>query len=213
MKLSLRRKHKKRVLQRVKVPLDTPMHLSHTWSMDFMSDSLMDGRRIRVLNVIDDWNRESILIEPAMTFPAERVVVQLEQIAEQKGTPKVIRVDNGPEFIAAKFKEWCTKNGIRIQYTQPGRPMQNGYIERFNRFYREDVLDAYLFEDLETVRTISQQWQDDYNNNHPHKSLGCISPIAYKILNHKGNISSKVVKAKVNDSLQSSALTTFTEIL
>jgi putative transposase len=180
MKLSLRRKHKKRLPKRVKEPLEVPTKLNHTWSMDFMSDALSDGRRIRVFNVIDDCNREALAQKCSVSFPAQRVVRVLEELEHQIGLPKKIRVDNGPEFISHHFSQWCESKNIFIHYIQPGKPMQNGYIERFNRLFREDVLDAYWFEDLEQLRVITDKWRDDYNNNHPHKALKMKSPIIYR---------------------------------
>ena len=118
-------------------------------------------------------------MEPGISFPAQRVVRVLSQLEEEIGLPKVIRVDNGPEFIAHYFQGWCERKKIEIQYTQPGRPMQNGYVERFNRFFREDILDAYWFEDLEQLRTLADKWKQDYNYNHPHKSLGGLAPCTY----------------------------------
>ncbi|WP_240531761.1 IS3 family transposase, partial [Maribacter sp. 4G9] len=148
MKLSLRRKHKKRLIKRIKQPLETPSTLNECWSMDFMSDALIDGRKLRVFNVIDDCNREAIAINAGLSYPARAVVETLENLKEEIGTPKYVRCDNGPEFISRTFMNWCTKNHIEIKYTQPGKPMQNGYIERFNRFFREDILDAYYFNDI-----------------------------------------------------------------
>lgn len=176
MKLGLRRKYKKRVPKRVKTALVTPEGLNHTWSMDFMSDALIDGRKIRTFNIIDDYNREALAIEVGLSFPANRVVQVLNQLEELIGLPRKIRVDNGPEFIARTFTEWCTNKEIIIQYIQPGKPMQNGFIERFNRYFREDILDAYLFEDLEHIRNLAEDWRVDYNQNHPHKSLGRKTP-------------------------------------
>ena len=179
MKLGLRRKRKKRLPTRVQQPLVVPDQLNNTWSMDFMSDALGDGRRVRMLNIIDDHNREALAIEAGISFPAQRVVRVLNQLEEELGLPKTIRVDNGPEFIAHYFKDWCDVKGITIQYIQPGKPMQNGYIERFNRFFRDDVLDAYWFEDLEQLRIIAEKWRYDYNYNHPHKSLGRLAPCQF----------------------------------
>ena len=176
MKLKLRRKHKKRLPSRVKLPLETPSELNVCWSMDFMSDTLTDGRKVRIFNVIDDCNREALAIDPGLSYPARAVVETLEQLKEEIGTPKYIRCDNGPEFISKTFMSWCEKQHIEIKYTQPGKPMQNGYIERFNRFYREDVLDAFYFNDLDQLRKLSTNWRNDYNFNHPHKSLGNKSP-------------------------------------
>lgn len=183
MNLGLRRKHKKRLPQRIKEPLKVPTELNHTWSMDFMSDALSDGRRIRVFNVIDDCNREALAIRSSVSFPAQRVVRILEELEQTIGLPKKIRVDNGPEFISNHFSQWCETKGISIHYIQPGKPMQNGYIERFNRLFREDILDAYWFEDLEQLRVITDKWRNDYNQNHPHKSLNMTSPMTFKLQN------------------------------
>lgn len=180
MKLGLRRKRKKRLPSRVKEPLIRPEELNQTWSMDFMSDALKDGRRVRIFNVIDDCNRESLAIECGVGFPAERVIRVLTQLEEEIGLPKKIRVDNGPEFISHAFQNWCKSKSITIQFIQPGKPMQNSFIERFNRFFREDILDAYWFEGLDQLRILAEQWKQDYNYNHPHKSLGRKAPCEYK---------------------------------
>lgn len=179
MKLKLRRKYKKRIINRIKQPLESPIQLNMCWSIDFMSDALTDGRKIRVLNIIDECNREALKIAIGLNYPARLVVETLEQLEEEIGIPKAIRCDNGPEFIAKIFSNWCKKKSIEIKYTQPGKPMQNGFIERFNRFYREDILDAYYFDDLYQLREISAKWMQDYNNNHPHKSLGNKSPCEF----------------------------------
>ena len=152
MKLGLRRKYKKRLVVPVQDPLEVPATPNHTWSADFMSDALADGRKIRVFNVTDDFNREALAIEAGLSFPAERVLRVFEILEEEYGLPKNLRVDNGPEFIANKFKAWCEKKQIRIKYIQPGKPVQNAYIERFNRTYREELLDQHLFLSLADVR-------------------------------------------------------------
>lgn len=178
--MNRRKKHKRRVPARVKVPLSRPAQACHTWSMDFMSDVLTSKRKFRTLNIIDDYNREAIAIEAGHSMPAVRVTQILEQTIREHGKPNIIRTDNGPEFISKEFKEWCANSKIIIQYTQPGRPMQNGYIERFNRTFRENILDAYLFEDLMQVQLLAEEWMKDYNYNRPHEALGGVSPKAYK---------------------------------
>ena len=179
MKLGMRRRHKKRVPTRIQQPLETPGGLNEVWSMDFMSDSLSDGRRVRMFNVIDDYNSEALPVEPGLSFPATRVTRVLNQLEEEIGLPKVIRVDNGPEFISKEFTAWCKQKDIEIRYIQPGKPMQNGFIERFNRTFREDVLDAYWFEDLEQLGIIAEKWRYDYNYYHPHKALEYKAPCQY----------------------------------
>lgn len=154
---------------RTKEPLVVPQHANHTWSADFMRDVLEYGRRFRILNVIDDYNREALGTEPAYSLPAERVV---EKLIEWRGKPSQIRTDNGPEFLSQAFCSFCTKHDITIQYIQPGKPSQNGFIERFNRTFRGDVLDAYLFNDISQVRILANKWREDYNNYHPHSALG-----------------------------------------
>jgi putative transposase len=207
LKLNIRRKRKRRLPARIKQPLTQPLRPNESWSADFMSDALENGRRIRTLNMIDDFNREALSVEAKYSYPAEEVIRTIEKIAFQRGYPTQIRVDNGPEFISQVFHEYCEDKGIRIQFIQPGKPTQNAYIERFNRLYREDVLDAYVFSRIKQIRIVSEKWMDDYNGNHPHKSLGKISPSQFKYLYDQENNSSESVKAKMNDSFQSSALT------
>jgi len=180
LKLNLRRKHKRRLPNREKLPLEQPNSINQKWSMDFMSDALTDGRKFRTFNLIDDFNREVLAIEADTSLPAQRVVRVLERVIWERGKPASIRVDNGPEFISHRLEEFCKKQNIVLQFIKPGKPMQNGYIERFNRTFREDVLDAYLFNSLKQVRTLSDEWKKDYNAYHPHKSLGRLSPIGYR---------------------------------
>jgi putative transposase len=149
---------------------------NETWSMDFVEDRLENGRKIRTLNVIDDYNREALAMEVSFSFPAERVIEVLSQCIEWRGRPKRIRSDNGTEFIAAKTKEFFKSKDIEHIPIQKGKPSQNGYIERFNRSYREGVLDAYILTDIHQAREETLMWMEDYNNNHPHESLGDRTP-------------------------------------
>jgi len=181
MKPKLRRKHKKRIISRVKQALEVPMKLNECWSMDFMADTLYDGRKVRILNVMDDCNREALAVDPGLNYPAKKVVETLERLEEEIGLPNSIRCDNGPEFLSRTFTEWCNRKRIEIKFIQPGKPMQNGYIERLNRFYREDVLDAFWFNDIHQLRVRTNIWMEDYNNDHPHDSLGDKPPREYKL--------------------------------
>jgi len=180
MNLNIRRRAKKRLPDRVKDPLVIPNKPNQTWSLDFMSDTLTDGRKFRLLNLMDDFNRESLCIEVDTSLPGQRVVRVLQQLVEQRGKPGSLRTDNGPEFIGHKVQQWCEANGIEIKYIQPGRPMQNGFIERKNGSLRRELLNAYLFYSLNEVRQMSGEWREDYNTEQPHKSLGYLSPYAYK---------------------------------
>ncbi len=179
MRLNIKRKAKRRIPERTKEPLGLPDTINRSWSMDFMSDSLITGRKIRILNVIDDYNREALCIEADTSLPSERVTRIMDDLIDWRGIPDQIRVDNGPEFTSSVFADWCCSKGIRVKYIQPGKPMQNGFIERFNRSYREEVLDAYLFYDLNQVRILSEQWMEDYNNQRPHESLNGMTPKKY----------------------------------
>ena len=136
LNLQMRRKRKRRLPSRIKEPLNQPSSVNHTWSMDFMHDVLESGRKVRVLNIIDDFNREALAVEAAYSHNSQSVIEQLEIITITRDKPQRIRVDNGPEFISNRLKEWCDRHGIVLNFIQPGRPMQNAYIERFNRLYR-----------------------------------------------------------------------------
>lgn len=181
MGLNRRKRGRKRLPARVKQPLIVPVRPNDTWSMDFMHDTLMNGRKFRVLNVIDDFNREALRIEPYFSIGSNLVIKILERLVFERGKPLGIRVDNGPEFISSALTEWCMDRSIKLIYIQPGKPMQNAYIERFNRSYRDDVLDANLFESIHQARQLSDEFLEDYNLYRPHESLGNLSPVNYKL--------------------------------
>ena len=179
MKLNIRRRAKKRLPDRVKQPLTIPDAPNQIWSIDFMSDSLVDGRRFRLFNVLDDFSRESLAIEVDTSMPSLRVIRVLNRVIAQRGKPANLRSDNGPEFISHLLQQWCEDNAITLQYIQPGKPTQNAYIERKNGSIRRELLNAYLFNSLAEVRCLSEEWRIDYNTERPHKSLGYLSPLTY----------------------------------
>ncbi|WP_459209972.1 IS3 family transposase [Aquimarina rhabdastrellae] len=133
MGLNIKRRPKKRLPARVKAPLTLPITQNIVWSMDFMSDSLIDGRRFRTLNIIDDFNREALWITIAISINAHRLIRELNKLIDYRGKPEEIRVDNGPEFTSLIFIDWAKANEINIRYIQPGKPMQNSLVERFNK--------------------------------------------------------------------------------
>ena len=173
--LNLKRRVKRRIPTRQRVPLDLPKRYNQVWSMDFMSDALFNNRRFRTLNLIDDYNRECIWIETTLSIGAHQMVNLLDWIIKERGKPKAIRVDNGPEFTSIVFSNWCHKNRIEIRYIQPGKSTQNAFIERFNRSYRSEVLDIRCFENMVEVREITLQWITHYNETRPHESLKNLS--------------------------------------
>lgn len=179
LKLHVRVKPKKRLAPRTKVTLVQPRQLNHCWSLDYMSDALDNGRRFRTANVIDDCNREGIGILAAYSLPAMRITQWLERLAAHRGYPTHIRVDNGPENVSKHFVNWATQHNIKVDYIQPGKPAQNGYIERFNRSYREAVLDMFLFQDIQHVQKLTDAWLKHYNGERPHEALNHLTPWAF----------------------------------
>ena len=176
LELNMRIKPKKRMVRIKPEPLAVPEVLNQTWSMDFMHDQLQDGRSYRLFNVIDDFNREALGIEADFSLPSERVIRSLEQIIEWRGKPAMLRCDNGPEYVSGALITWAREQGIRSQYTQPGKPQQNAYVERFNRTARYDGLTQYLFENISEVQEHATRWAWTYNNERPNMALGGITP-------------------------------------
>jgi putative transposase len=174
--LNKKRRRKRRLPARIKEPLAVPVGPNEVWSLDFMSDALWSGRRFRTFNVLDDFAREALRIEIDTSLPAARVVRALDQLVEIRGKPRRLRMDNGPELISDTLGKWAKRHCIDLLFIQPGRPMQNGYIERFNRTYREEVLNAYVFETLNEVRRMTAEWLVGYNERRPHEALGNLSP-------------------------------------
>jgi putative transposase len=154
--------------------------MNESWSMDFMSDALYGGRRFRTLNILDEGVREALEIVIDTSIPAGRVIRVLEQLTSWRGFPRAIRCDNGPELISDALYEWCRDHGVALWYIDPGKPDQNAYIERFNRTYREEVPDAYIFSTLDQVRSITRNWLRIYNEVRPHDSLGGIPPSVFR---------------------------------
>lgn len=174
-----RRRIKRRALTRPRQPMDAPAVLNQTWALDFMHDRLEDGRPFRTLNVLDEGNREVLAIEVETSLPSRRVTAVLDQLVALHGRPQALRLDNGPELIAQPLADWCAAQGIRLGHIQPGKPNQNAYIERFNRTYRAEVLDAWLFGSLQEAREITSDWMMTYNTKRPHLSLGGVPPLDF----------------------------------
>jgi putative transposase len=144
--------------------------------MDFMHDGLIGGKPFRSFNIIDDFNREVLNITIDTSLTSLRVIRELNRLIEWRGKPIKLRCDNGPEYVSQALADWASANDIELTFIQPGKPHQNGYIERFNRTYREEILDNYAFENLSQARTMTNAWMWVYNNERPHSSLGYLPP-------------------------------------
>jgi putative transposase len=179
LRLNLPRRTKRRVPTRLRQPLVAPTALNRIWALDFMADALYGGRKFRTLNVLDEGNREALAIEVACAIPSGRVVRVLDDLVSLHGAPAALRMDNGPELTSEALRAWCEQHGIEQRFIQPGKPDQNAFIERFNRSYRQDVLNAYVFGSLAEVARVTEEWRHDYNTERPHDSLDRQPPCTY----------------------------------
>ncbi|EFB4347029.1 IS3 family transposase [Escherichia coli] len=179
LSLNMRIKPKKRLKREKPEPLAVPESRNECWSMDFMHDQLSDGRSVRLLNVIDDFNREALAIEVDFSLTASRVVRTLEQLIEWKGKPAAIRCDNGPEYTSKALMSWAAQQNITLHFIQPGKPQQNAYIERYNRTVRYDWLGQYLFSSLSELQDYATRWQWFYNHERPNMALNGYTPMQH----------------------------------
>jgi transposase InsO family protein len=152
---------------------------NHVWTYDFMSDQTEDGRKLKLLTVLDEFTRESPAIEVGRSIRAKDVIAVLEYLFVVRGAPKFIRSDNGPEFIADKIKKWLKNNHVETLYIEPASPWQNGYIESFNGKLRDDILGRELFYSVQEAKVIVEDWRLEYNNHRPHSGLGYMTPAAF----------------------------------
>jgi len=175
LQLRMKTKRRKRIsLQRGHVlPATGP---NEHWSMDFVHDQMLDGRKFRILTVIDQWSRESVSLEPGFSLTGRCVGHALDQAAIARGMPRAITVDNGTEFTSKALDEWAYRRGVRLDYTRPGKPTDNGLIESFNGRLRDEFLNTHEFVTMHDVRERLMAWKDDYNNRRPHGSLGHLTP-------------------------------------
>jgi len=176
LELNLRIKPRRRIKRDKPDALKVPTKINQMWSMDFMSDSLENGKSFRTFNVLDDFNREGLAIEVDFSLPSQRITRALDQIIEWRGKPEGLRCDNGPENISGHLLTWAEKNDIKICYIQPGKPAQNAYIERFNRTARHEWLDQYVFESIEQAQELATKWLWQYNNQRPNSAIGGVTP-------------------------------------
>lgn len=153
--------------------------MNHVWSYDFVSDQTEDGRRLKMLVVVDEFTRESLALEVGRHFTSLDVIEVLQYLVDVRGAPAFVRSDNGPEFIADAVRRWFAKSGVGTLYIEPGSPWENAYVESFNSRLRDELLDRELFTSLEEARVVLEDHRLDYNHRRPHSSLGYLTPAAY----------------------------------
>ena len=149
------------------------------WSMDFLSDALADGQKIRLLAIVDNFTREDLALEVAVSFRATDVVAVLEHLVRKYGRPLRIRVDNGPEFISKQLDQWAYWNGVELDFSRPGKPTDNAFVESFNNRVRQELLNTNWFTTIDEARRLAAAWRADYNEHHPHSSLGHLPPAEF----------------------------------
>ncbi|WP_422614097.1 IS3 family transposase [Chromobacterium amazonense] len=189
--LAVRRRNRRRKLTGVRTPLQAATQWNEVWSMDFVSDQLASGRRLKCLTVADDFSHEAVQIAVDFSMSGQYVTRMLDQAAQFRGYPSAIRTDNGPEFTSRAFMGWAQSRGIRHILIQPGRPMQNGYIESFNARLRDECLNEHVFDSLAEARQIISAWRDDYNQVRPHGSIGRIPPAEFAARHRQAQLASQ----------------------
>jgi len=174
--LEVRTKKRRKRVSALRVVLPAATHPNERWSMDFVSDSLHDGRRFRVLTIVDHFTRESPAIEVGSSLSGKRVVEVLDRLARTHGLPQVITTDNGTEFTSRAVDEWAHRNGVKMDYIRPGKPVENAYIESFNGRLRRECLEESWLLSIEDAKIRIEEWRKDYNERRPHSSLGDDTP-------------------------------------
>ncbi len=174
--LQIKNRSKKRKRSHLRLVLPQPVKPNQIWSMDFVSDALSDLRRFRCFNIVDDFTRESLSTFADRNLPSEKVVQILNMLKLSRGLPEMIVCDNGPEFISQRLDVWAYQNKVELKFIQPGKPVQNAFIESFNGKFRNECLNAHWFRDLNEAREIIEDWRNDYNELRPHRSLNMKTP-------------------------------------
>ena len=174
--LALRRKQRRKVAAVARVVMPAPERLNQKWSMDFVIDSIVTGRRFRALAIVDDYSRECPAIEVDTSLGGRRVVGVLKRLADIRGLPEVITVDNGPEFAGRAMDEWAYRKGIKLSFIRPGKPIENAFAESFNGRLRDECLNTNWFLSVKHAREIIENWRKDYNTVRPHTALGGLAP-------------------------------------
>ena len=178
--LMVRRRLRKRIAAGKRVPLPLPVQPDERWSVDFMSDQLADGRVLRTLNIVDDFTRECLAIEVDTSLSGHRIVRVLEELGAEARRPRSLVMDNGPELTSKALDAWAYRTGVELRFIQPGKPVQNAYVESFNGKFRDECLSEHWFQSLDEARDVIEAWRQDYNAFRPHSSLGDLTPEEYR---------------------------------
>ena len=174
--LSLRKRKRRKTAAIDRVTLPVPEAPNERWSMDFVTDSIVTGRRFRILAIVDDYSRECPAVEVDTSLGGSRVVSVLERLGETRGLPKIITMDNGPEFAGKVMDEWAYRNGVKLNFIRPGKPIENAFAESFNGRLRDECLNENWFISVREAREIIESWRKDYNEARPHSSLNGLTP-------------------------------------
>lgn len=177
--LQVRKRKRKRLKRPPRGPMPLPTERNTVWAMDFVHDGLVDGRRLRALTIVDVCTRESPAIEVAISLPGERVVRVLEDLAETHGLPSRIVVDNGPEFQSAAVMSWAEDREVDLDFIDPGKPVQNCFVESFNGTFRDECLNEHVFLGVSDAEEKIEAWRRQYNAERPHSSLEGLTPIEF----------------------------------
>jgi putative transposase len=174
--LAVRRRKRKRIGPFERKPLPRPTAVNLSWSMDFVSDGLCGGRKLRCLTIVDDYSRECPSIEVDTSITGRRVAAVLDRLADMRGLPLSITVDHGPEFEGQVLDEWAYRHGVQLNFIRPGKPVENAYIESFNGRFRDECLNEHWFLTMAHARRVIESWRIEYNTERPHSSLGNLTP-------------------------------------
>jgi putative transposase len=174
--LAVRRRKRKRIGLFERKPLPKPSTVNRSWSMDFVADGLIDGRKLRVLAIVDDYSRECLVLEVDTSINGRRVAAVLDRLADLRGLPLSITVDHGPEFEGQVLDAWAYEHGVLLNFIRPGKPVENAYIESFNGRFRDECLNEHWFLTMAHARGVIEKWRIEYNTERPHSSLGDLTP-------------------------------------
>jgi putative transposase len=194
--LAVRRRRRKRIRRATTATLPPATQLNQRWTMDFIEDRLVTGRKFRTFNVMDAFSRRGLASEVDTSLPSSRVVQVLDRLADQRGRPEELVLDNGPEFIGQALGGWAHTRGVRLHFIAPGKPVQNAHIESFHGRFRDECLNESWFVTVADARRIIEAWRQDYNTVRPHSALGYLTPEEFEQLSPNGECGTQEAKQK-----------------